>query len=455
MPKRKMVQCATNVDKDAVRRESINGVEHVVVSSYTLPDNVVMNGGLYPAEEIAASYQLLERTLAPVEHPTDSNGNYISASDPEAIHNFHAGAFNMNVSRDNGRVHVEKYINVQEAYKTDRGKRLMDRISELETNESPRPIHTSTGVFLEIDELSEPQTNAQGDEYTWIARNMIFDHDAILLDSVGAAQPSQGVGMAVNLKGEEIEVETATIVNKEAQQSTANDMRTNAEGVSLFGLVEMLTAQLPQIITADYYCVVDIYDDVVVFETNIGFYEVPYRIDNESATIVGIPVRVERNVTYSPKTNSDEGEAMKDLILEALKANGIDAEGMSDDALLDAYKTTLEANNSDSDSGASDNEGDIATVVANAIQEAVQPVAEELAGLKAKIALNAEEEKEALIEVIVNSALYPDFDKEDARLFSVDKLKSMSANCGSAHGIPTNFNANSEDGFTSPAEMPE
>ena len=133
---RVMVQCRTVVNRDAVRRETIDGVEHIIVSSATLPDDVVMNGGLYPAEEIAKGFESLELTLAPVEHPI-INGQYISANDPRAIHDFHAGAFNMNVRRENGRVHIDKYINVPEAMKTDRGKRLLDRIDELETNSDP------------------------------------------------------------------------------------------------------------------------------------------------------------------------------------------------------------------------------------------------------------------------------------------------------------------------------
>ena len=131
--KRKMIQCASPVDKGAVSRMNIGGVEHIVVSSFTLPDNVVMNGGLYPAEEIEKSFMSLEETLAPVEHPQDVQGNYISANSPHAIHNFHAGAFNVNVSRENGRIKIQKHINVQEAMKTDRGKRLLDRINEIET----------------------------------------------------------------------------------------------------------------------------------------------------------------------------------------------------------------------------------------------------------------------------------------------------------------------------------
>ena len=109
MKNKRFLQCSTKVNKENVRRETIDGVEHIIVSSHTLPDNIVMNGGLYPAEEIASSFDSLERTLAPVEHPTDAAGNFISANDPLAIHNFHAGAFNSNVRRENGRVHIATY----------------------------------------------------------------------------------------------------------------------------------------------------------------------------------------------------------------------------------------------------------------------------------------------------------------------------------------------------------
>ena len=164
-PNRIMIQCRSLVDKSAIRRESINGVEHIIVESFTLPDNIVMNEIMYPAEEIEDSFLGLERTLAPVEHPTDSNGNFISANDPIAIHGFHAGAFNTNVSRENGRVRIEKKINVQQALKSDKGLRLLDRIDELETNTEPRPIHTSVGVFLTVEELDKPQTNTAGQEF--------------------------------------------------------------------------------------------------------------------------------------------------------------------------------------------------------------------------------------------------------------------------------------------------
>ena len=45
MSKKIMMQCRTLVNKDAVKRVTIDGAEHIIVSSATLPDDIVMNGG--------------------------------------------------------------------------------------------------------------------------------------------------------------------------------------------------------------------------------------------------------------------------------------------------------------------------------------------------------------------------------------------------------------------------
>ena len=110
--KRKLIHCLFKINRDLIRRETIDGIEHVVVTSYTMPNNIVMNNGLYPTEEIDKSFKTLERTLAPVEHPKNADGKFISASDPVAIHNYHAGAFNMNVEKDGDRIRIDKFINM-------------------------------------------------------------------------------------------------------------------------------------------------------------------------------------------------------------------------------------------------------------------------------------------------------------------------------------------------------
>ncbi|WP_275157728.1 hypothetical protein [Citrobacter koseri] len=188
------VNVTSKVNSKAIRREQHNGREHWVVPSYTLPANVVMNGGLYPASEIDQHYSGLEGTLAPLGHP-QVNGQFVSAFSPEGLNVGYIGAWNKNVKKSGNRVYVEKWIDTEVAKRTDDGKRLLERLEALEKGEDVPPIHTSVAVFLEELEANEEQ-KATGAE--WVAKIYGMDHDAILLHEVGAATPEQGVGLMVN-----------------------------------------------------------------------------------------------------------------------------------------------------------------------------------------------------------------------------------------------------------------
>lgn len=180
------VNLRTTVNNADIRTETYNGREYMVIPSYTLPDNVVMNGGLYPKSEIDSSYLTLEDTPAPVGHPM-VNGKYVSAYSPYGWPEHNAGAVNRNVVREGNRVKLEKWVDIEYAKNSAIGQQLLDAVA------AKKPIHTSTGIMLE----REPATN--GDGYDWIARNMKFDHDAILINETGAATPEQGVGLMVNV----------------------------------------------------------------------------------------------------------------------------------------------------------------------------------------------------------------------------------------------------------------
>lgn len=175
------VNIATAVNAAEIREETSNGRVFIVVPSKTLPDNIVMNGGLYPASEIAKSFQTLEGSPAPLGHP-EHEGEYISANDARA-YLFNVGGFNRNVRRESGVVKLEKWID--KAHATLMAPELIAAI------EAGEPIHTSTGLIC-------TKVEASGDGYSWIARDMAFDHDAILIGEAGAATPDQGVGMMVN-----------------------------------------------------------------------------------------------------------------------------------------------------------------------------------------------------------------------------------------------------------------
>lgn len=194
------VRSAANVK--AVRKEKRNGRDVLVVPSATLPDDVVMNGIRYPADEISKSYKGLNRTPAPLGHPT-VNGQFVSASDPEGINAGYIGAWNENARQVKGRVLLDKVIDIEVASRSEGGKAVLAAIN------AGDPIHTSTGLLCELD----PVKGEEGIRAN--AKNIYWDHDAILLNEEGAATPDQGVGMLVN--GKQIEVINSVIDDAERE----------------------------------------------------------------------------------------------------------------------------------------------------------------------------------------------------------------------------------------------
>jgi len=198
------VNIRTLANMSAIRRERRNGRDKIIVPSATLPDGVVMNGIKYPADEIEKGFMTLNRSPAPLGHPM-VNGQFVSARDPEGINVSWFGAHNENVRRENGRVFLDKVIDVQRANESVGGKAVLEAI------EKGAPIHTSTGLLCDL----EPVT---GEGFEYIARNMMFDHDAILLGEAGAATPEQGVGMMVNAKGDAVEIQVINSALEDAER---------------------------------------------------------------------------------------------------------------------------------------------------------------------------------------------------------------------------------------------
>lgn len=201
------VNVTSQADAKKIRTETRNGLEKIIVPSATLPDDIVMNGIKYPAEEIAKSFATLEGTLAPFGHP-EVGGMYVSAYDADGLVNSYIGAHNENVRREGGRVFIDKVIDVATANKSENGKAVINAVAE------GKPINTSTGLVCELEESDE-------EDVDFIARNILFDHDAILLNQAPAATPEQGVGMLVNKKairnGEEIKVINSFLESAERQ----------------------------------------------------------------------------------------------------------------------------------------------------------------------------------------------------------------------------------------------
>ncbi|RFT09528.1 hypothetical protein DYB39_14460 [Providencia rettgeri] len=188
------VNVTTKVNSASIRRETYNGREHIIIPSYTLPANVIMNGEFYPEAEIQANYQSMEGTIAPLGHPT-VDGHFVSAFSPEGLNQGFVGAWNRNVSLKGNRVYSEKWVDVEKAMESSGGQRLMAKLTALEKGESSDPIWSSVAVFRERTEAPK-ELQEQGAQ--WVVKIHTIDHDAILLDEPPAAGPDKGVGLMVN-----------------------------------------------------------------------------------------------------------------------------------------------------------------------------------------------------------------------------------------------------------------
>lgn len=360
------VNVTTKVNAANIRHEKRNGRDVIIVPSATLPDNVVMNRGLYPAEEIEKSYMTLNRKPAPMGHPMVNN-MYVSAMEPEAINEYYVGAWNENVRRENGRVYVDKVIDVARAQESEKGRELLEAINKGE------PIHTSTGLVLEPEMVEN-----QGD-YDWIARNMDFDHDAILLNEPGAATPEQGVGMMVNSAGQEIEVQNVTInmseMTEEAQESVDYAAYHLMKAIERSDSVSRFDAVKDRIIEA----------------------------------VRGL-VSGERKDAMS--VNRNEDDEMSQEQIDELKGQ---VEQLASNQLTKEDLT-------------------------NIVNEALKPVTDQVEEMKANAAKRDEAEKEALVQAVVNADL---LDEETAKGLEVNALQKLAAKAkpAGAHGIYPGFTA--------------
>ncbi|EQC0736310.1 hypothetical protein [Escherichia coli] len=244
---KELIQVNTKLTANTIRRETYNGREHIVVPSYTLPFNIVMNREYYPEAEIIANYQSLEGTLAPLGHPT-VDGKFVSAFSPEGLNTGFCGAWNRNVELRGNRVYVEKWVDVETASHSEQGRELLSRLEALEKGESKDPIWSSVAVYRQCMPATEDM-KAQGADH--VVKIMSIDHDAILLHEPPAASPEQGVGLMVN--------------TDQAKPLMSVAMKENSYRTLEKQLTDAARDLFPD---ADYVYVVDFTDKEVTIATN-------------------------------------------------------------------------------------------------------------------------------------------------------------------------------------------
>ncbi len=467
----------------SVARREIFGAEHIVIEGAgSIIGDSVMNGVYYPLEEVQ---RLASETTgvihAPVSHPKDSKGNFISAGSPEGVHQGYVGAISYNYRMHGDRLVRDIAIDPEVANGSDKGREVLRRIEEgIDTD-------TSTGLLLNMEEVDG--IGRDGEEYHSVARNMTLDHDAILTDERGAATTLQGVGMFANAEGdmEELTFGEVTVnasmptmslpVAPESHTFNESDaierikeftnsgdkpssnyrrffLNFDRDNVDSYDAYEMPFAD---IVNGQPMAVLSALNtakqtlgsldegDATTANKVIANYEAKSKTQATNAEaeaeviangdgkllslfkkLASIVAGGDNNVynqidkdILSFNTNQQEDDAMRDLILSALKNAGVDTEKLNDSDLLAEYnklnapaKKEEEANKDDNDDA-----------VANAVAAAVAPLQAKLDEMESAANAAAEQEKNDLVEKV--AGLEIGIDAETAKGMSVNALQNI------------------------------
>ncbi|EIT9255054.1 DUF2213 domain-containing protein [Salmonella enterica subsp. enterica serovar Stanleyville] len=445
------------INASNISTTTINGQEHYVIrGAVPIVDSIVMNGGLYPAEEINNSYQTMEGKLMPLPHPK-VDGKYVSANDPRAINSFHVGAWAQNVSKSGDQVVMDVYINKAVAETKSDGKRLINRLDEMIAGTNTDPIHLSTGLLTNKEKKSG---ESKGKKYSWIARNMQFDHIAILLDEPGAGTPEEGVGMFVNADGQEGEVETASLIDaanslKDGLLNKVKFFFTHNSDASFDEIYQMLREAIrPSTDSGAYRFVVTVWPDKFIYEEGNKLFQQKYLIDDNAVTLVGKPIEVVRKPTeYEVKTNGEQNP-MKEKMIAALNAAGVKTEGMTDDQVWDAYneqmKKPADGKKDEGDPEADKSKKKDPTANAEEIPAWAKALSEKVDALNTQISANADTERKEMRE-----AVKAKFGLSDTAVNAIadEPLKEMFSQCQTSLGLNGAFRQTNSS--QSVSEMPE
>lgn len=381
-----------------ITTETINGRPHIVVRGVTpIVDDIVMNGKLYTAAEIAKGYKTLERTPMPLGHPK-VDGKHVSARDVQAVNEYHVGAWLQDVEHKEGKVSGDMYVDRRYAESTEKGQRLVNRLDEMAERKNVEPIHISTGL-LYSGIAANGESN--GKKYREIVTNMMFDHVANLLDEPGAGTPEEGVGIFVNSDGSEQELE---VVNLAEAETPDPDLPQDPALKTLFNQLKAF---------------------------------------------------------FSANSNSvkEEANPMKELITNALKAKGIDVEGKSDAELMDAYnqmaaddaKAKAEADEkAKKEKEEADKKAKETATNSEQAPAWFKPFADKLTTIESGLAVNADKEKGEK-----RSAVKAKFGLDDLAVNALDgaALDGLYAQCQTTTGLNGSFRQANSDKTLS--EMPE
>lgn len=497
--KRKVIHCNSQVTGNVSTKRLFSGRvnNQAVYTEFTVIEGVthmirdsVMNRGLYTAkafDELAKELMASNaRIPAPLSHPSDENGNFISANDPLIMSAHNVFAFDSDWRLVGDKLVSNTYIDMKRAAENENAAWLIERIN------NRQPIDRSTGLELYI--VEENGIGPDGEEYDWHVESVAnLDHSAILNpeSEPGAKNNGDGVGMFTNSNGESA-VEVAELHVNASNPNLNLPMATSDtkwDGDSAIQRIREYTGSTESP-TSNYRRFFMYFDASSV--DDFGAYKLPFAdiIDGRPHAVpsalsaidgalsgarggVDIPEedkqRIARNVEhYKSKMEKtmpnsklaqflnwlgnkfgvnaemeynrfvvnnieyNEVDPMKEKILAALNAAGVKTKGLDDDALFAAYNESMKPKakaKCEDDMEDMDNAGGNGkTKEKNSeVLEAINALNAKIDKLEAANAAKAQEEIDAVAAQVANAGI---MELEDAKKLSVKSLNGLLAKSG-------------------------
>lgn len=405
--KKKLIHCNSRVNATVSTKRmycgKVGGVD--IYTDFTVIENTchlildsVMNGGLYTSAacmELANELMVSNRRLpAPLSHPTDESGGFISALDPITFTAHNVCAFDTDWRLDGDKLKSNTYVDMSRLAENKEAQWLVDAIN------NKTPIDRSTGLELLVHD--EEGIGPDGEPYFWVVDKICnLDHSALLdpKKEPGAKGNREAVGMFTNAAGEQVSVsEVELTVNastpamrlpigersiqwdgaaaeqriREYTNSTAKPSsnyrkffmyfdQENADEFTAYKLpfadiIDGSPVCVPAAISAIKGALSGSRDGVDIPELDrqriqhaVDYYQ--NRIDKEQpqSNFNAMINKITEVFGIKPKSgyntnvvnNQTEADPMKEKIIAALNAKGIPTDGLTDDALFAAYNEAM------------------------------------------------------------------------------------------------------------------
>lgn len=309
-------QITANIDLTQVREEQLNGRTHLVAPVVMAVEGV-MNGYLYPADELVKFTQAWNGRPVTLFHPKDEAGTFISANSPQVLERVQLGQVH-NSDAEDVKLKGEIWVDVEKT------KAVRPEVLEYFGGGKDK-LEVSTGLWGDI--LQVPGT-FNGIEYKGIMTNIRPDHLALLPGGQGACSWDDGCGLRANgdepdkYKERQDRLE-ANITDRELRKSIqialdAMDVRSSTMQSSNY--VEEIDLTKKQFIYEQSTRTIDPNGNTMGYEDKL--YRRSYTLENGEAKLGDDAVEVRRVVKYEEvKANQSEG-ATKTMTKEA-KVNAL------------------------------------------------------------------------------------------------------------------------------------